>query len=362
MIEKKIAILCNYTLLPERVGGMDYFFWLFDQKCKEYHIQVDWYFPNSATHGGYVSLTIKESMYQNIETYFFKSCKEEKLTYTHVITHFVELCTPFFYKIKQVSDARIIAVDHNPRPIKGYPLKKRLEKKIKGILFSRHIDLFVGVSDYSKNQLLNEFGSQIEKKLIVVFNGLEIQKFKKKTNFDLQNKFIVASHLRKEKGIQDLIVAVKNLDEQLKLTLEIDIYGSGYYEEELKKLIIQFSLSTIFSFKGNVSNLNEIYCDYDYLIHPSHGETFCYSVIESLLSNLPVITTRNEGNVLGMVQENKSGFLFDVGKTDELTTILEKILKQERHIEDFSMHNRKVNNLSLEKMVENHFKIINKAQ
>ena len=31
---KKIAILCNYELLPERVGGMDYFFWQFDRKKK----------------------------------------------------------------------------------------------------------------------------------------------------------------------------------------------------------------------------------------------------------------------------------------------------------------------------------------
>ena len=26
---KRIAVLCNYELLPERVGGMDYFFWQF---------------------------------------------------------------------------------------------------------------------------------------------------------------------------------------------------------------------------------------------------------------------------------------------------------------------------------------------
>jgi glycosyltransferase involved in cell wall biosynthesis len=34
---------------------------------------------------------------------------------------------------------------------------------------------------------------------------------------------------------------------------------------------------------------------YDYLIHPSHGETFGYTVLESLLSNLPVVTTANQG-------------------------------------------------------------------
>ncbi len=32
---KKIAVVCNYGLTPNRVGGMDRFFWLFDKKCKE---------------------------------------------------------------------------------------------------------------------------------------------------------------------------------------------------------------------------------------------------------------------------------------------------------------------------------------
>ena len=355
---KKIAILCNYELLPERVGGMDHFFWLFDKKCKENNIQADWYFPNRSSHGEYSSFTTKQSQHQNVESFFLKKCKEKQLDYSHIITHFVELCTPIFYKISQVSNAKIIAVDHNPRPLNGYPLKKRLEKKVKGMLFSRYIDVFIGVSDYSKNQLIKEFGSQISKKLIVIFNGLEIDKFKKKTNFEFKNRFIVASHLREDKGIQDLILAVNDLHEQLKNNLKIDIYGGGYYEEKLKSLIRQFSLTSIFSFKGSVSNLNEIYCDYDYLIHPSHGETFCYSVVESLLSNLPVITTQNQGNVLRLVEENGNGFLFEVTKTAELKTILEKIISKEYYIDDFSMQNEKVNTLSLEKMVENHYKLI----
>ena len=38
---QKIAIICNYHLLSERVGGMDYFFWEFDKKCKENNIQIE---------------------------------------------------------------------------------------------------------------------------------------------------------------------------------------------------------------------------------------------------------------------------------------------------------------------------------
>ena len=357
-VNKKIAILCNYELLPERVGGMDYFFWQFDATCKQNNVEVNWFFPNRSEHGEYGNLTIFDSNNQSVESFFLDFCFQNNPSYTHVITHFVELCTPFFYKIKRFSNAKIIAVDHNPRPISGYSVKKKIEKRLKGILFSRYIDLFVGVSIYSKNEVIKEFGKQIKKKSIVIFNGLKIEKFKKKTNFDFTNKFIVASHLRKDKGIQDLIFAVNNLEEQYKKNLIIDVYGNGYYEEVLKFMVTNFSLSNIFNFKGSVSNLNEIYCDYDFLVHPSHGETYCFSVIESLVSGLPVITTKNQGNVLGLIEENRNGFLFEVGKNDELTLILKKIILQEYYVTDFSTNNEKIEDLSLENMVENQFKTI----
>jgi glycosyltransferase involved in cell wall biosynthesis len=356
--QRNIAVLCNYELLPERVGGMDYFFWMFDQKCKENSIHVDWFFPNKSSHGNYSDLTIHASGFVTIENYFLGFCKVNKRDYTHICTHFVELCTPFFYKIKQLSNAKIITVDHNPRPLGGYPFKKKIEKRLKGILFSRYIDLFVGVSNYSKSESIEEFGWQIKKKAIVIFNGIDDYKFKKKKSFVSNNRFIVASHLRKDKGIQDLILAVKLLNSQFVFDFVIDIYGEGYYEENLKKMIQDYTLQKFFSFKGSVPNLHEIYCNYDYLIHPSHGETFCYSVVESLLCNLPVITTNNQGNVLALVDENKNGFLYEVSQIKELEDILCKILNRTAKIGDCSESNKKVNELTLEKMVENHLALV----
>ena len=97
---KKIAIVCDYKLLPERVGGMDYFFWLFDQKCKDNLIDIDWFFPNNATHGGYAHCTIYSSNGTNVEQFFNQYCLNQNPTYSHIITHFIELSLPVFKKIK----------------------------------------------------------------------------------------------------------------------------------------------------------------------------------------------------------------------------------------------------------------------
>ncbi|HCQ12002.1 MAG TPA: group 1 glycosyl transferase, partial [Flavobacterium sp.] len=141
---KKIAVLCDYELLPTRVGGMDYFFWLFDKKCKENSIEVEWFFPNKAVHGDYSKLQIIESNYENVAHFFTDYILKNQVNYSTIITHFVEVCSPIFRKMKQISTAKIIVVDHNPRPIAGYSFRKKLEKKVKGFLYSKYIDLFVG--------------------------------------------------------------------------------------------------------------------------------------------------------------------------------------------------------------------------
>ena len=355
---KTIAVLCNYELLPERIGGMDAFFWQFDSTCKANGIEVHWFFPNQSDHGEYAVLTVFESGCESVENYFLSFCKTNAVKYTHIITHFIELCTPFFYKIKQFSEAQIIAVNHNSRPLSGFALKKRIVKRIKGILFSRYIAVFVGVSDFSRLELIKEFGFQIRKKSIVIRNGVDNSTFKKKLNFEFNSKFIVASHLTRDKGIQDLIVAVKYLTDNKEYDFLIDIYGSGYFEIELKKMIEDYSLQKFFNFKGSVANLNEIYCTYDYLIHPSHGETFCYSVVESLMCDLPVITTKRHGNVLELVEDNKNGFLFEVCKVNQLEDILGKILNNDSRISTCCTGSKSVNDLTLTSMVDHHLALV----
>ncbi|WP_366184781.1 glycosyltransferase family 4 protein [Flavobacterium ovatum] len=350
----KIAVICNYELQPGRVGGMDYFFWMFDQKCKENKVAVDWFFPNKTEHGNYSHLSIFASNTQTVESFFLEYCQKNQSNYSHIVTHFVELCTPFFYKINRFSKAKIIAVDHNPRPLKGYSLKKKVEKKIKGILYSKYIHLFVGVSKATQKALLEDFGFHLKNKTIVVFNGINVERFIQKKDFSSHSNFIIASHLRKEKGIQDVIEAVKNLKEY---SFTIDVYGKGNYELTLKQMVHEYSLGEIIRFKGSVADLYERYAQYDYLIHPSHGETFCYSVVESLLSNLPVITTRNQGNVLGLVEENKNGFLFDETNVTELELVLRNILNKEKAIQDIDGKSIS-KDFSLEKMVDNHFALI----
>jgi glycosyltransferase involved in cell wall biosynthesis len=352
---KRIAIICNYELLPDRVGGMDYFFWLFDEKCKENNFEVNWFFPNHSNHGKYNNLTIFDSKYNNVENYFLDNFANNQ--YHFIFTHFIELSTPFFKKLKCISRAKVIVIDHNSRPLNGYPLRKQFEKRIKGILFSKYIDLFVGVSKYTVKEISEDFGFQVKKKTIVIYNGVITKDIQFNSNRrDLFPKFLVVSHLTESKGIQDLIDAIHILPNEIKSKLTIDIYGDGYYKEALLERINKFHLVKVFSFKGSIPNLKEVYCKYDYMLQPTHMECFSLSILESLAANVPVITTSVGGNE-EVITHGVNGFIVKPKDHISLKTIIENI-----YIGNISTktNTRELieDNFTIEKMVNNYLKLI----
>lgn len=354
---KKIAVLCNYELLPNRVGGMDYFFWLYEEKCKENSIEVDWFFPNNATHGGYTKLNIIDANYQNIETFFVNYCERNTENYSFIITHFVELCTPVFKRISKLSNAKIIVVDHNPRPLNGYSLKKKLLKRLKGILYSKYINIFIGVSQYTVNEILNDFGGHLKNKVITLYNGVIIEDIVKreKRNFNAPT-FLVASHLRKSKGIQDLIDAVAMLPDAIKSKIKIDIYGDGPYKTKLLDKVKDKDVVSNFNFKGSRPNLKDIFHQYDYMLQPTHMECFSLSILESLAANVPVITTNVGGNA-EVIANTQNGFIYEAKNCIELKNIIEKLFVGNIHI---TTDTRLLiaERFSLNKMVDNHVNLL----
>lgn len=352
---RKIAIICNYKLLPERVGGMDHFFWAFARACKKNNLEVHWFFPNFSSQGNYSQLKLfAPENNVSLEAFTLTIIDD---SYEYVFTHFVELCTSFYSKLKKQTNAKIIAVDHNPRPINGYPLKKRIKKRLKGWLYSKYIDQFIGVSQYTVNEILKDFGKGLDHKTSVIYNGVIIDDIEIQTKRKSKHPiFLVASHLRESKGIQDLIEAVTFLSESIRANIKIDVYGEGPNEEKLKTQVNELSLESIFNFKGSVPNLNEVYCKYDYMLQPTHMECFSLSILESLAANVPVITTPVGGNE-EVITHRDNGYIFKTKNKEGLSDIIEKIFEGNLTI---TKDTRPLieTKFSIDLMVDNYLKLI----
>lgn len=353
---KKIAVICDYVLRPDRIGGMDRFFVLFDAQLKKDGHAVDWFFTNSTAFDFYKNLTIYNAKGTKVEQLFVDTCLQEKNEYDVVVTHFTELCTPFYKQYHQLlPQVKIIAVDHNPRPLEGFSLKKRIKKRISGLLYGKYIQQFIGVSKYTTHHILNDYGSFLDKKTQVIYNGIDTNVFLKRT-VPKTNRFIVASHLRASKGIQDLILALSMLTKESIKKVVVDIYGEGPYEATLKALTKKYNLENNIFFKGSSAKLHELFCEYQYMIQPTYMECFSLSILESLSANVPVITTTVGGN-LEVIKDGENGYIYKPGGCKELARILNDIISGEKGIKtDTSILIEK--EYYLNKMVNEHINLL----
>jgi len=352
---KKIAVVCNYALNPNRIGGMDRFYVAYDQKAKALGFEIDWYFLNYEPFDFYAGLTTFSANNKNVESFFLERVHQEHLKYDVLVTHFLALCTSFFKKVKETGIQKTIVVDHNPRPLEGFPLSKILKNKIKGVLYSKYIDQFIGVSEYTRKHILKDYGFFLDHKTNVIYNGIDTSVFVKRVNENI-NQFVVSSHLRPSKGIQDLIQAVAVLEENIKRQIHIDVYGEGPFAAELLEMTKANHLEGIIHFKGGSSHLNELLSHYCYLLQPTYMECFSLSILESLAANVPVITTPVGGN-LEIIKNNTNGFIFEPKDHLALAAILKNIVLGNLKIEnDVSLQIEK--DFNLEKMVNEHIQLL----
>jgi glycosyltransferase involved in cell wall biosynthesis len=120
--------------------------------------------------------------------------------------------------------------------------------------------------------------------------------------------------LSPEKGLRTLLRAFEQLPQ-----FKLKILGTGPMEQELRDYIAQKSLRNVefLGFKSGAEKLeilNNALC----LVLPSEWyENFPVTVLEAFMASKPVIASRM-GGLPYIVEEGKSGLLFEAGKPEEL--------------------------------------------
>ena len=211
------------------------------------------------------------------------------------------------------------------------------------------------MSEYTRKHILKDYGFFLKSKTIVIYNGIETSVFVKRTS-ENKNQFVVCSHLRESKGIQDLLKAVSVLENDIKNQIHIDIYGEGPYEKHLIAMSTNLNLNQIVFFKGSSSNLHQLIANYSYLLQPTYMECFSLSILESLAANVPVITTTVGGN-LEIIEHKKNGFIFEPKDFQALSIILNGVVSGNLKIErDVCLEIQ--NDFNLDKMVNQHIQLL----
>ena len=140
------------------------------------------------------------------------------------------------------------------------------------------------------------------------------------------------SRVMKEKGIEDIVEAVKKINNKYQRVLcTLDIYGqvdSGQVDwfENLKRDFPEYvKYEGCIDFDKSV----DVIKNYFLMVFPTHffTEGIPGSIIDAYAAGVPVVATKWE-SFSDIIDEGKTGFGYDFGKNEELPILLEKLFSK----------------------------------
>jgi len=200
-------------------------------------------------------------------------------------------------------------------------------------------DVVTSVSQNLKDETYKLFN--IKKEIHVIPNFIELDKIKIDSNIAChrsvmanENEKIIThiSNFRKVKRIPDIIEIFYKIQQQIPSKLMM--VGDGPEKEIAENLCNELGISDKVIFFGNSNEIDKILSYSDLFLLPSETESFGLAALEAMAWGVPVISS-NSGGLPEVNFEGVSGYLSDVGNTDEMAQNAIKILKDDAILAKF---------------------------
>ena len=165
-------------------------------------------------------------------------------------------------------------------------------------------------------------------KIEVIYNGFDCQ------HLDLQSSGkrcdggpivgIVANMNRKVKRVEDFVKAAALVHRQC-AEVRFVIVGDGELRGDLENLAANLGVRDVITFVGRVEHPMHFVKDFSIGVITSETEGFCNAIVEYMACGLPVVATNVGGNP-ELVVNGENGFLYSVGRPEELAEKLVLLL------------------------------------
>jgi glycosyltransferase involved in cell wall biosynthesis len=190
---------------------------------------------------------------------------------------------------------------------------------------------FIAVSQQTKSNWVDSKGSNLDKIIDVVHNGVDLDIYKPASgNISKETKVIsYIGRLDKEKGLETLLRAfsllLKGTNAQL-LIAGKPVADNEDYQQSLILLSLDLGIEKFVKFLGHVSDTIDIYQKSDITVLPSQWpEPFGRVIIESMACGTPVIAS-SIGGIPEVLTGEFQDFLFAPGNETQLSNTLRKII------------------------------------
>ena len=236
------------------------------------------------------------------------------------------------------------------------------------------------VSNFIANSISNLLNMPSDK-FVVLRNCIDVKRFSNELNFDEKRKLkerygikdnekilLFTGRITPEKGVKELVESLKNVSNQ---NYKLLILGSALnelktktkYQEEIENIVQTISSKVIFTGFIKYEEINKFYSIADIAVLPSiWDDPAPLTVIESLVSGLPIITTNSGG--IPEYATNGSAIIIERNKdlVENLSKNINSLLNDEAKLKEMSTSAKKVSkDLTLNNYYNNFIDILKKG-
>ena len=184
----------------------------------------------------------------------------------------------------------------------------------------------------------------IRKDIKVIHNFIDFEKYPEIHSAECQRNSIAkdteriiahVSNLRAVKRPMDVIEIFYKI--QKEIPAKLLLVGEGPYREQIELQAKELGIYDKILFLGNSNEVNKLLCYSDLFLLPSETESFGLAALEAMAARTPVIST-NSGGLPEVNIQGVTGFLSDVGDTDDMAKNAVYILKSDEILQEFKQN------------------------
>jgi glycosyltransferase involved in cell wall biosynthesis len=275
----------------------------------------------------------------------------------------------FFAKFR-FNKIKLIHVEHGSEFVKlkssFFTALAYIYDQIFGNLVFYFSDRIVAISEVSFQFVVGKFLSTKNREVKIIKRGVDIENLKTiKDNNLIRNRFkdkiilVSATRLFKWKGIQNNIIAYKNLDPKIQEKIVYIVVGDGEYRDHLEKLSSKYYDNGIYfegakDFKTAMSYLKTS----DIYLHSSYkGGALSSSLLQAMYYKCFIIASPNEG--ADEVVDKENGILLKNNSSNNIKKAITDYVKNREKFADFPTKAKKdiVKNFKWEKSIKEYKKL-----